>query len=300
VSARRAADLGTVIERTLAGVWRARRAVLVWCGILILLSLASMIAGRPIMTDQIARMRDPLHPFAVGVWLPFVAIMLLMTALMLVLAIGAMRAVLDPAAGRAAYLRCGADELRVTGVMLLVAVGGYVGMLLLVVGAVLIGVLVGDAAGGGWAIGAVAAVLAVGLSLYVLVRLSLAVPLTLQRGAITLRPAWRLSKGRFWYLVGGYLLTALMTMVVMAPVFAMQMGEISASFAAGADPEADARAMVAMLDSQLARPLPWTLAIIVVTGIANGLALAIQSGMAAQLLLAIEAAAVEEADETAP
>jgi hypothetical protein len=52
------------------------------------------------------------------------------------------------------------------------------------------------------------------LAVWVLVRVSLAYPLTFLRGRIVIGEAWRLSHGRFWTLFGGYLIVFLVALAL--------------------------------------------------------------------------------------
>jgi len=130
-------------------------------------------------------------------------------AAFVVLLTAAMRAALRPGEGGIGAIRLGMDELRMGGLALLQLVGFYVG--LFVVGLVLaipLGLLGGAVAGAGGLTFLIVGegVVLTALAVWILVRLSLAYPLTLMRGRIVIGEAWRLSSGRFWTLFGGYLI----------------------------------------------------------------------------------------------
>lgn len=125
------------------------------------------------------------------------------------------RAVLRPQDDRAGYLRFGGDELRQFGAALLVGLvifGVYAGIVL--IGAVLISLVsMGnkDAAMVALAPLIAAAVIAV---LFCAVRLSLTNVAAFDNGRISLGASWRLTRGRFWSILGAYILAAVFAVIV--------------------------------------------------------------------------------------
>ncbi|NEX94093.1 hypothetical protein [Caulobacter sp. 17J65-9] len=123
------------------------------------------------------------------------------------------RAVLRPQDSRFAYLRFGADELRLMLVTLVLAL----------VGAVLLGVLVavagvadgvaGPAAAG--VVGAIGFVVIVALGVVWSVRLSLAAAMTFAQKRVRIFQSWTLTRGPFWPLLGMYVLVAALYVVVL-------------------------------------------------------------------------------------
>lgn len=118
-----------------------------------------------------------------------------------------LRAILKPAESRNGYLRFGGDELRLALLSVI-----YMALLcVLMVGVVLAaGVLVAvvGAAAPALAVPAGLAIglFALGLVLFVVVRLSLAAPMTFAERRINVFGSWRLTHGQFWRLVGTYAL----------------------------------------------------------------------------------------------
>lgn len=188
---------------------------------LVVMALATSILGSS-MTDILAMSANPLAANAQALetvgpkLLMFEAaalpLLLLMSA---VLAGGAYRAVLQPGeTGRFGYLKLGADEFRLALLYLVLAfvIIGAMMAISLVVG-VLLGLIV--AASGGGAAGAAAGGLAMAAALtamlgalaYFGVRLSLAGPATFTEKRLTLRPAWMMTRGHFWRLLGAYFLS---------------------------------------------------------------------------------------------
>ena len=138
-----------------------------------------------------------------------------------VLLTAAQRAVLRPEESGFAYLRFGGDELRQIGLWIILGImfsGIYM------VSAFFIFFLTAGAVGGGSAGLGIAAIVA-GIAIlcflvFLWVRVSLAFPLTLLRERIVLGEAWRLSRGHFWTLFGGYFVLGL-TIVAIAIVISL-------------------------------------------------------------------------------
>lgn len=145
----------------------------------------------------------------------FVVVMVLFTAIL--------RAVLRPAEGGIASLRLGMDELRMTGLALFLFVVVYLGLIVIgIVLALLLGaVTVAVGLGTAMTLAIVEACVLTALAAWVLVRISLAYPLTLLRGRIVIGEAWRLSQGRFWTLFGGYLIMFLAALALTTAVAAV-------------------------------------------------------------------------------
>jgi len=151
-----------------------------------------------------------------------IAVMLLSLVLFSVLSAAINRAVLRPEHWRFGYLRLAGDELRQLGLFAMLLGMAFCAYVVLAVALIaifdLLSVVIGDAA-----IGLGAALL--GLTLVGLVfagvRLSLASPRTFDTGRIDLMEAWRMTRGRFWPLLGAYLLALGLSLVVQALTLAI-------------------------------------------------------------------------------
>lgn len=135
-------------------------------------------------------------------WPAFLLVLVLVTALLSTLMGGIYRLVLRPGEKGFLHLRFGKDELRLTGVNLLLFAFGMICLT-----AELAAVAAADQQGG---IAAVAALMLPLVTIWVGVRLSLATPMSFALHRFAIRDAWAASQGRFWALLG---------MIVLAVIF---------------------------------------------------------------------------------
>jgi hypothetical protein len=185
------------------------------------------------------------------------------------------RGVLMPSSDRRGYLRLGMDEVRVLAVtfvlgvvMCLVAVASFLAVGILIVA-------VKTAAGDGpAAIAAVVGFLGVTcLFVWLAVRLSLAVPITVAERRFAFFDSFNLTKGRFWPLLGMAVLAVVMVLLVqlLSSIVSMPLGILSGletwSFNSDQDPEA----VRAALDVSN----PWVIAHALVEAIVSALTVGI-------------------------
>lgn len=146
------------------------------------------------------------------------------------LAAAVARGVLDPRAGGFGYLRLGMDEVRV-GVVTLVLSLLSIAMALGLIFVVGIAAGLAQASGSGVAVlVAVAVALAgVALAVWLTVRLSLAVPITVAEKRIAIFDSFAVTRGRFWPLLGMAILTAVMVLIIgiLSSIVTMPMGVMS-------------------------------------------------------------------------
>ncbi|RZJ45752.1 MAG: hypothetical protein EON87_06720 [Brevundimonas sp.] len=125
------------------------------------------------------------------------------------------RAVIRPAESSFGYLRFGMDEVRVFVVSL--ALGVLVALAAMVIFGV-IGVLAGFASASGqswmWLIIVLASLAGIAAIVCLMVRLSLAIPITLAERRMAVLSSWGLTKGHFWPLFGIAVIAAIMSIIV--------------------------------------------------------------------------------------
>jgi hypothetical protein len=125
------------------------------------------------------------------------------------------RAVLRPAESAFGYLRLGMDEVRVLVVSIVLF---FAFMLVITIVSVLIGVVGGIASAAEmpwlWLVVVLLALGAAALVIWLAVRLSLAIPITMAERRIAIFDSFAVTKGRFWPLLGMALLASVMSIVV--------------------------------------------------------------------------------------
>jgi hypothetical protein len=200
-----------------------------------------MAAGSSMLTAE--TMRAQLAGQAVGgspeaflLWM--LPLYLAMIVVGLVITAAAFRAVMRPDARAAAFLRFGGDELRI---LVLAIVWFVINFVLYFVMAMLLAVIVagimvgssGSSPGMAMLLGLVIALPILGMMVFIHIRLSPAIPLTVLRRKIVIGDAWRLTKGHFWVLFTGYLLVVLMLAAAYLLVAAVTMGSYWTTMASG-------------------------------------------------------------------
>jgi hypothetical protein len=136
------------------------------------------------------------------------------------------RAVLRPQESRFGYLRLASDELRQLGLFAIFLGLGIIAYAIVIVVMAVVVVVVALAGGGtdgaGFALALAIALPAILCgAIYLAVRLSLASPLTFDTRRIDPMAAWRLTRGRFWPLLGTYLIAFALSIVVVVLTFAI-------------------------------------------------------------------------------
>ena len=240
-------------------------ALIAWALLYAVLSLASVFA----MSNAIGLMvewgeraealesAEPTQAEVMAVFQGFGEVMLSLAWLLPVsLIVGAMlmaavaRAVLNPRAGGFGYLRLGMDEVRVFVVSLVLCILLFCGWLAV---GLLVGVLAGIAGATGaswmWLVVVLGGLAGVAAIVWLAVRLSLAVPITVAENRFAIFDSFALTRGRFWPLLGMaviafvmVLVISLLAMVVTLPLNLMT-GLESWSFGSNADPEVMAAAL---------------------------------------------------------
>lgn len=125
------------------------------------------------------------------------------------------RSVLRPAEKAFGYLRLGMDEVRVLVVSVVLGLIFFVLWLVLagVVGG-LAGVTVASEQPALWLVVVLAVLGGLALLIWLAVRLSLAIPMTLDQGRFAIFDSFAATKGRFWALLGMAIIAAIMSILV--------------------------------------------------------------------------------------
>lgn len=125
------------------------------------------------------------------------------------------RSVLRPAESSFGYLRLGMDEVRVliVSLVLFIVFTILMGAVFGIIGAVG-GMAVAGEAPALWLVVALLVCAAIALFVWLAVRLSLAIPITMAERRIALFDSFGVTKGRFWPLLGMALLAGVMSLVV--------------------------------------------------------------------------------------
>jgi len=190
-------------------------AVLLWGGVWLIGLIAVMLVAAPMIAPFASEFEaaagdvNALSPDATrALTIAMLAVLPVMLLVQAVLAPAVYRAVLEPEARRFAYIRLGRVEARMLGVVVLLA--------LLSVGLNAGGeALTGLARQAGGMLAALAVSFATfAFTIWISVRLLLAAPLVLRRKGLPIRESWRMTAGVFWPLLGVYLLSIAMTLLV--------------------------------------------------------------------------------------
>lgn len=239
-------SVGRILEGAFGLIRDRFAAVAVWAGVSLAANVALLLTIRPMMAGLMGSATSGGSAGLLGMMLPIYGMNFVLLLVGIVLYAAAMRAVLRPQAAGVGFLRIGMDELRILVLSILFVVAA---MVLGTGFAMIFGLITAGAGIGSESIGATIAIaffggLAVfGLFLFLLVRFSLAFPLTLHRRRIVIGEAWTLTKGRFWTLFGAALVVTLigfaLTMVVGVFAASSYFADI---LAASGDPDAAALA----------------------------------------------------------
>jgi hypothetical protein len=169
-------------------------------------------AGADQTQQGLAVLRDTFPAYTVSLLLSLLVVSVFLNAIY--------RAVLRPKEEGLRHLKLGRDEVR-TAWAVVVYGAIFVGLTFVVTLAIGLLAVVFQTMGP-VAAGLGGLVLTFGgafVFIYVWVRLSIALPLTLMRRRMSFRESWRLTQGKFWRLLGMNVLTFALTAVVMAVMF---------------------------------------------------------------------------------
>ena len=206
-------------------VRRKPMAVIFWAlfYMLIMVAALALIGGSLIGLMGMAEELEATSPTSPEAFMPILASYMAILAVVLPVSLVASamiyaavaRAVLRPAESAFGYLRLGMDEVRVLVVSLVLFVvfmaltallGGIVGVAIAVTAAAEAPAL--------WLLVVRLLLAAIAVCIWLAVRLSLAIPITMAERRIAIFDSFALTKGRFWPLLGMALLAGVMSIVV--------------------------------------------------------------------------------------
>jgi len=275
-------SVGSIIGGAFRLVQEKPRAVAVWALIYLAVGVATTFVMRPVFEMQANALGGDQVEAMANFWSVYrwiIPFQIVTFALFIVMFTASLRAVLRPDEGGIGYLRFGMDELRMIGLALLLAILFYVGMI--VVGLVLIAILVPVfVIGGGGSAFVVALVplLLLGAALCFYVRLSLSFPLTLMRRKIVIGESWRRTRGRFWTLLGGYLVIFLILIVFSVAVASVTAAPFFTEMMRGGFSPENAQRLAEEQLRQLSDVGPMTFIGWILNAIAGGLMVALLGG----------------------
>jgi hypothetical protein len=121
------------------------------------------------------------------------------------------RPILKPADKGLFYLKLGGDELRVAllifvYILLFLVCEIGIALAFLIVSFVFVGAIKAVSHTGGWWVHILLILAAIFAAIWIVVRLSLAAPTTFARGKLDLFGSWAVTRGKFWPLLGCYIL----------------------------------------------------------------------------------------------
>lgn len=222
-------------DAALEGFRLARRnpmAILLWIVVCAVSSIGQMFAAGGMMQSMVSmtEMMEGMQaspPTTLEGWTPFLnaygemmsgAAWMLPVSLVItsVLTAAVARAVLRPQEKAFGYLRLGMDEVRVFIVTLVISILAAVFCSVVFVGALVAGVIAIRAMGGwGGLVLAATTLGAIAFIVWLLVRWSLAVPITVAEKRFAIFDSFAVTKGRFWPLLGMGLIALVMAILVM-------------------------------------------------------------------------------------
>lgn len=274
--------------------------VAIW-GILYLVAIGvTMAVFAPMFQDMMAFQAQALAAQSVRAEPPlppsgfFAAILAVNVVLLLVMAVifaAATRAVALGGTDRFAFLRLGADEARLIGLaVLLVLIAIGLTFALVMAGTLLMIALAAVIGGGAIVVGILLYVGLIAASIWAQVRISLAGALTVLRGRIVIREAWRATRGRFWTLFGAYLVVAIVFFAVSLTFVALTNPDVLSLALPGMSP-ADMQAAVARQQAALADMFgPRWLAMALIGSVFNAVAIAFTFGAMATAAIGFDRA----------
>lgn len=212
-------------------------ALLIWWAIATGFAAASTFALGAFQQPEAVRMPGAMGS-AIAMLLLFYLVMILVSV---VQSAAAFRAVMRPDEGMAGFLRVGMDELRVFGMGALWVIALIVWYFLLAAFGVVIFRLILSGGPGIGPLGLVAIMLLLlspiyGLAIWLHVRLSPALALTIRHRSFVIGEAWRITRGQFWRLFAAYAVIWLLIIAIYVALAVLLTGNYWAALLRGVSP----------------------------------------------------------------
>lgn len=276
-------SVGAVLDGAFGLLRRHPGAVAIWCAVEALAAAAMMLVLQPMYRIQAVQV-GAAAPASFAELGSLLLAELLALCVFAILMTASFRAVLRPEERGIAFLRLGGDELRMVALTLLFGIVAYLVLMISAVLSVLLGLLVVGRDSLGAVVGAAFAGMGVAVivCIWLQVRLALAFPLTLLRRRFVLAESWRLTRGRFWTLLGGLLVVFLILLILFGAAAALTQGAYWAEILRGGGfrPEGVREAAAHQAAAQLALS-PMMIVGWIASGIAGGLTVALFGGATA-------------------
>ncbi len=236
------------------------KTVAIWAALYGVVMAVGMVVMRPMTATMLALQQQAAADAAAGVtsapaippgWFGILFLFELLFCVLAVIAFAAVvRAVSNPTGDRFAYLRLGMDELRLIGLGVMLVIAAFIAEAIGILAVALVGVIAGTIMGQA---ATIVVITIAGLALlcgaiYAQVRLSLSGALTVLRGKIVIRDAWRITRGHFWTLFGVFTLLTAIFVVMTVVLIALTNPQLLAAYAS-----LDQQATIAAAQQQIAR-----------------------------------------------
>lgn len=187
-------------------------AFIVLAGLLLAALGPLFIAAAAAAADPTAANPFPFNQISAWMWPAIVALVIGSVLMSAMQTAAVYRSVLRPQESGWAYLRLGGDEMRQILLAIIFALLGIVTFGVAVMVLAIAAGAVGDA--GGILIGVLGGLALFCAAIFVLVRLSLAAVITFAERRISVFDSWGMTNGRFWPLLGMYLLVFVFSIVI--------------------------------------------------------------------------------------
>lgn len=275
-------SIGSILAGAFGQLRRHPLPVLLWCMIYVAAMIAMLVAMRPMFDIQSAMLAGGNAEAAAAEMMSmmgwFFLLQLGLMVLMLVLFMASLRASLRPEDHGFGYLKFGRDEFHgfIIGVIAMaIFIALYIGAVIVIAVTVGASLAMGGATGA-VVMGGIGFFVMFALLIWFQVRLSLAFPLSVMERRLVIVEGWRASRGHFWTLFGGFMIIAILMVVVTVGIAMLTMGPYFAAMGS-LDPVAMGKATEAQMAQQFALS-PMSVIGFALNGLVGGVWIALAGG----------------------